>query len=150
MNVTSLLADLETILKDTAAINTYCNTKYSKLPTIFVGMDIKDPLDITDLPALALYDFKTDRKLDKITYSIAIGIAVGNNEIVESSRLHRLQGFVESKELKELLECEICARLGKVTFIASALTDALFPIFTDVVEFSIEYIISKRSPREPL
>ena len=150
MDVSTLLTSIESILKDTATIQNYCTAKYAKALTIFIGNDTKNAPNIEDFPAFVLHDIKIDRTLDRITYHIWIGIAVDNNEVTHVGNVYKYKGFVESKELKELLEAEICAKFGKVTFISSSQSDAFFPIFTDIVEFAVEYPISKRSSREPL
>ena len=150
MNATDLITKIKDLLSQTNSINTYCQTKYGKLPSIFIGIDINNVPRIEKYPALILYDLKIERGLDKIVYVVSIGVGIENNEIQTTDNVYSYTGFIESKELKELIEIELCATLGKITFLAEYIPDALFPIIADSITFSVEYIVSRRGMRQPI
>lgn len=150
MNAKDLITKIKTLLSQTQSINDYCQAKYSKLPSVFIGIDVNNVPRIENYPAIILYDFNVERGLDKIVYVVSIGVGIANNEIQTTDNVYSYTGFIESRELMELIEIELCATLGKITFRADSIPDSLFPILADSITFSVEYIVSRRGMRQPI
>lgn len=150
MNAKDLITKIKTLLSQTQSINDYCQAKYSKLPSVFIGIDVNNVPRIENYPAIILYDFNVERGLDKIVYVVSIGVGIANNEIQTTDNVYIYTGFIESRELMELIAIELCATLGKITFRIDSIPDSLFPILADSITFSVEYIVSRRGMRQPI
>ena len=104
MNVVDLITKIKDLLSKTTSIINYCQTTYSKAPTVFIGVDIRNVPRVESYPLLMLYDIKIERRLDAIVYVVSIGIGIENNDIQQDNNVFIYKGYVEGKRLKELIE----------------------------------------------
>ena len=94
-------------IKDNEKINAYCQAKYGKELTIFVGYDdVGAPLE-EDCPCvIVLMDSKSEGLADSYSYTLQIVWGIYNNMPQKDGRIVRYTGAFETDELGQLLiEC---------------------------------------------
>lgn len=145
------LETLRNILRDSAEIAAYCQAKYSKKHSVFVGLNPQNPPRKEDNPSLSIIGVKIERAGTREKISLTIGICVEKAELADSTvngvTTKSYEGFLEAEELREKVEkAVIDARkflLPKTE--SETIQNEIFPLFTTSTTISIEEVIPSRS-----
>ncbi len=153
MKIKAVIDTLTQAIAADSTILTYCQDTFGKAPHIIVGMDWHDPPTIQIYPAIIIYDIKTERTTSRIKYLISIGIGTENNTLShdEETNTSTYDGFIESLELKELLESFIPTLFVNAN-VQKAESQPMenFPIHIMTFTAILEFPLPRRNPREPV
>ena len=145
------LETLRDILRDSAEIAAYCQAKYSKKHSVFIGLNPQNPPRKEDNPSLSIIGVRIERAGTREKISMTIGICVEKDNLADSTAngvtTKTYEGFLEAEELREKVErAVIDARKFLLPKIESeSIQNEIFPLFTTSTTISIEEVIPSRS-----
>ena len=144
-----LLESIRDILATSQEIADYCQQKWGKIHTVFLGYNRENPPTDEFWPAIVIAAISAIEKRNmREVYRITIGVYAGTETIEENVNKITFTGFVNSEEFREKIEEEILKQistLGKIEISGNTLEDAmLFPFFPSITAFVIENITSMR------
>jgi len=145
------LETLRDVLRDSAEIAAYCQAKYSKKHSVFIGLNPQNPPRKEDNPSLSIIGVRIERAGTREKISMTIGICVEKDNLADSTAngvtTKTYEGFLEAEELREKVErAVIDARKFLLPKIESeSIQNEIFPLFTTSTTISIEEVIPSRS-----
>lgn len=159
--MTTITQDIETlrlVLRDSEDVKNFCNQKYGKLHTVYVGINPQNPPVAENAPCLVIIAVKTERQISLEKRYIGIGIMVNRDIIAENvitisnspivqQKDYVVQGFLEAEELREKVQDAIVKskKFLKPQFDSESIPNEVFPIFTTTTNLVIDEVISSRS-----
>jgi len=145
------LETLRDVLRDSAEIAAYCQAKYSKKHSVFIGLNPQNPPRKEDNPSLSIIGVRIERAGTREKISMTIGICVEKDNLADSTAngvtTKTYEGFLDAEELREKVErAVIDARKFLLPKIESeSIQNEIFPLFTTSTTISIEEVIPSRS-----
>jgi len=102
------LETLRDVLRDSAEIAAYCQAKYSKKHSVFIGLNPQNPPRKEDNPSLSIIGVRIERAGTREKISMTIGICVEKDNLADSTAngvtTKTYEGFLEAEELREKVE----------------------------------------------
>ena len=97
-------------LRSSETIRDFCMDKYNKLPTIFVGYNVKNRPGKDDCPAIVIPRMGKIEGEDsrEFKYFTLVGWMIVNGDEVEEDGISRLRGLEESDALGQMIYETIC------------------------------------------
>ncbi len=83
----------------------FCEQKYNKLPTIFIGSDYQNPSSQDDYPIIILHHAKKIEgdKIDKYTYRIVVDWGIWNDFAERQGNIVEFVGIAEADEMGQII-----------------------------------------------
>ncbi len=96
-------------LQASSAIQSYCTTKYSKTPKIYVGVNGKSLPADTDCPMIILYSGEKSEglELQEYVYTLAVGWMIIQSATTTAGNLTEYTGVTECDDLGQLIYLEL-------------------------------------------
>ncbi len=143
MMTVEILNKIAEILAADAGIEAWCQEKYGKSPTIWLGVDEEHPPGADDMPSIVIYTATRDEieaNVKTVQWSVHIGCVVSNSEIVANGKTRTFTGMLQSEELRAYVETAILKslRIGKVDANAESVNINAYPLFQSVTVIRIE------------
>jgi len=147
MENSEILVSLSKTIAESQEIKNYCQGKYEKDHTVFVGINADSPPE--DFPAVALYAVeKTSyQESDRyINFLLSIGVAVENENVDVIDNRKILTGMIEAEELRQIVEKVIFkAEIATITNIdGNSMSQVFFPNFSSDSIIELKFLRSNR------
>jgi len=101
----TILTKVRDALKNSAAIKTFCQTKYSKDPLIFIGFNAADPPTDGDCPAIIVFPgVKSEgEEISEFSYNLTVSWSILNKSPTVTNNVVEYAGLYESDQLGHLI-----------------------------------------------
>lgn len=147
MSIREDLTTLEEVLANSTEITAFCQSKYGRKQTIFVGMNMQNPPNKDSAPSITIVGVKTNKVGRVAKYSFGIGIIVERATITEKNtpvKAITMEGFIEAEELREIVEDSVIDshKFLKPSIDSETIQNEIFPIFTTMTTIIVEEVIS--------
>lgn len=109
MKLSALLADIATALANDTALEAYCQTNFTKSPSIFVHLDPKNPPSISKAPYIGLtiqqYSRPVEANARVIDFTLEAGCYIDNKKekLSNSNKVSTLEGFAMIEDFSDLV-----------------------------------------------
>lgn len=149
MGVRHILETLRDNIAESASLKTYCQVKYNKDQTVFLGLNRQSPPDVEKSPLIIIPTIGSEIVVgNKKIYKVLIGYCVFNETLLTTENKNTYEGFILSEELREKTEIVILGLrkdLGKINLESETMENKIFPQFTTCSYVLIEQINTSRS-----
>jgi len=147
LGIRAILEGLRDSLANSTELTEYCQTKFGKPQTVFLGYNPEKPPTEEDWPAVVIAMVDSEIQNRRIQRKITVGFFSDNETIDQDTNAKTYRGFVDSEELREVTEevaLNLQGPLGKIEIEAGTEDNLLFPLFTSLSIFTIENIVESR------
>jgi len=149
MGIRSILEALRDGIRDDAELKQYCQGKYSKNQTVFLGFNPADLPDSSYFPVVVIAGVDSlEITASRRKWRIRLGINIENDTIDTSiANSVTYEGFVDAEELREKVEEAIFRlreKLGRVEIEGNTIEDSLFDLFASETSIIVEQYRSQR------
>ena len=105
ITMTAILQKMRDLLKASTAISTWSTTKYGKVPTIYVGMDLKHQPKADTMPHVVLIPDGKDEGVEQSThvYSVLVAWCVSDSGITPGTHTIEYDGLYNSDAFGQLI-----------------------------------------------
>lgn len=145
--------ELIELIRDTLANNTdissWCQTQFSKIPTIYTGVDEDSPPPASEYPVIAITDVAEfyGETQNKKSWDINIGCGVNQEEIIinESAGTKTYSGFIQAEQLRKLVENALAkANFAKISYRGKSKQLSEYPLFVSYTTPTVEMWNTRR------
>lgn len=152
MTIRQNLEIMRNVLRDSTEIAAYCQARYGKKHTVFIGLNPQNPPQKADNPSLSIIGVRVEKAGTREKIGMTIGICVEKEtrtDVIPEGGVatKTYEGFLEVEELRELVEKAVITAkkflLPKTE--SESIQNEIFPLFTSSTTISIEEVISSRS-----
>lgn len=151
MNPSNFMLGIGEAIGNDAELQAWCQEIFKKPLTVFVGVDVDNPPDISDYPVCALLEV-TERRGEAqraTTFSLDLSVAVYDEEVKTSGNLRIFSGLPKAAELKHRVEGAIL-RSGLVASVDFPESDGVFAMSPIFVGFSMAECQIFKSSRQAM
>mgnify|MGYP000875710002 CR=1 FL=1 len=147
MNIDDFFAVLQKKLAENETIEDFCQDKFGRKQTVFLGTNENDPPAQSDMPSIAISGLlERARKGTSISFKIVFGIIVLSENIDVQDNKKTYLGFSLCNRLEEIFEDALYetqrALQSKIEIEeASHVPNMVFPVFLSRVIVKFEYPI---------
>jgi hypothetical protein len=101
----TILGKIRDALKNSSAITTFCQTKYAKNPSIYIGFNAAKPPGIAECPVIVIFPgVKTEgEEIDEFNYGVTVAWSIANSATTSSNGVTEFTGLLESSQLGQLI-----------------------------------------------
>jgi len=152
--IVSILEKIRDTIALDAAIESFCQSNFSKSITVFLGKDTKDlpSPDSGDYPIALIHGVSRAFKGEKdsqIIYEVSIGAGITSETITIGAKTKTYNGFLFAENLRELIEASLLTANfpGAVGVTGDSIQEQLFPVF---VSFTNLEIIMRKNYQKPI
>jgi hypothetical protein len=143
MTTDELLEYIRDVLAADAAIAAWCQTNFSKKPTIYTGIDENKPPPESEYPVIAVVEIKQlyGETHNKKSWDIIIGCGVVQEEIVvdEIAKTKTFSGFIQAEQLRNLVQEALAkANFAKISYRGESGQISGYPMFVSYTIPTIE------------
>lgn len=148
---TTTAADLLDAIRDALAADqaliAWCRQQFSKDPGIWLGMDENNPPKADQYPLIAVIGLTQARGDDKreLVWEITLGVALIQEEIVETGITRTFTGMLQAETLRELAEDALYrARLIGTESDGESATLSHYPLFLSLSTLTFKTLKTTR------
>jgi len=151
MGIRAILETIRDGLRTDAELIEYTQAKYTKNPTIYLGVDLEamPPQSTFPVVAIAAVD-SVEVTTSRRRWRIRLGINIENSTIdTATANQVTYEGFVEAEEFREEVEFAILRlsnSLGKLEIQGQTIEETLFENWASEVSFFVEQYRTSRRP----
>jgi hypothetical protein len=109
LNLDAIISKWRDTLQASQPIQSFCSTKYSKSPSIFVGVNGQSPPTGSNCPMIIIYPGSKSEglELQEFMYKITVGWTVLQNAVTVSNNVTECTGVSECDALGQLIYQEL-------------------------------------------
>jgi hypothetical protein len=147
MTTNDLLIAVRDALAADAALDAWCQAKFGKSATIFIGIDEQNPPAESDYPLVSLTGVTHDRgdSSQEINWDVFLGIGVVNTTITVSYNTKTAEGLLQAETMRELAENAIFrAKIAPAKSSGLSSTESYYPLYVSYTALTISALKSSR------
>lgn len=149
MGIRTILENLRDGIAGSTVLKAYCQTKYAKDHTVYLGLNKQNPPGEENAPLviISLVD-SAEVAGNRKRWKLLLGYCVFDETLTITGNKNTYEGFLLAEELREKTEEVILSLrkiLGKIEFDGGTLENEIYPFFTASSYVIIETINTSRS-----